>query len=715
MFRNGLNQNYQISGSGGTKNVQYYIGAGFQNNEGDIITNYQQKYSINSRIDAQMNKWLKVGMYFNGSYSHKRLPSIGFQDAIRTANWLPITLYDTTLVNYAKAAGYDVNLGDYAAERYFTNVNGANLEISSNNNSLAKMLGRFSIYNTYRTFFDLHAAAEILPGMQFKTSFGGYFKQYAYNYFQTSWSYQTGETEGIYNAYHLLNWYNENTLTYHRHFGKHDVPFLAGLSEQANSQKFVNMTVSNFASDLIQTLNGGSLINDANTSITQSTLASTFFRINYDFANKYIAALSTRWDGSSRFGANNKWGNFPSASAAWIISNEHFLSDSRWISMLKLRASYGTTGNDNIGDYSALAIVNPGYNYVLGSGVVSGFATSSLANPNLQWEKTGAFDVGIDFDAFRDRISLSADYYNKKTIHMLLQQQIPAVTGFNSVWTNAGKIRNTGFELEVASHNIVGKNFHWNTTANFYTNKNTVLDLAGSQSLITTPDPKRPSQFIAQVGYPLVEFYGYVVDPSKGDHGLVPRDQMKNPFWPINVASTFVYVKDINHDGQITDADRVPLGTPYPKFNLSITNEFSYKNFTLSFMIQGSEGGKIFNIDEYYWSSFGNGIYGSNAKDINYLQPTYLTNYDVQNASFVALRNLSLGYELPERVLRRMHFSGFRVYFNAYNLIYIMGKGYTGQDPETVNMFQPNPLVWGYQRGPWPVLRSYTLGVDVNI
>ena len=715
MFRNGLNQNYHVSGSGGSKKVQFSIGAGFQNNESDIITNYNQKYSIYSKINAQMNKWLKVGINIQGSYSHKQLPSIGLQDAARTGNWLPIRLYDTTLVNYARAAGYDVNLGDYAAERYFTNVNGVKLKISSNDNSLAKMLGRSKIYNTYRTSFNLHADAKILPGLHFKTSFGGYFKQYGRNYYQASWSYRTGATKGQYSAYHLLNWLNENTLTYHREFGKNDLTFLAGLSEQANSQKFVNIQVSEFASDLVQTLNGGSLIDLANTSITQSTLASTFFRVNYSFANKYIVEVSSRWDGSSRFGANKKWGNFPSASVAWLASNENFLKNSSWISQLKLRASYGAVGNNNIGDYSALATVEPGYNYVLGSGVVSGFATTSIANPDLQWEKSSAFDAGIDFGLLKGRIFMSADYYDKQTIHMLLQEQIPAVTGFNTTWTNAGKIKNEGFEFEITSRNIVGKNFKWTTTANFYTNKNTVLSLAGPNSLISTPDSKRPSQFIAQVGQPLAEFYGYEIDHSKGDNGLVPRDQMKNPFWPINVASIFAYVKDINNDGQITDADRVPLGCPYPKFNWSVTNEFNIKNFSLSFMFQGSEGAKVFNIDSYYWASFGNGIYGSNVQDKAFLKPTYLTDYDVQDASFIALRTLSAGYELPARVLKKMNFSSFRIYFNTYNLLYFMAKGYTGQNPEAVNMFQPNPLVWGYQRGSWPVLRSFTLGIDVKI
>lgn len=715
-FRNGLNQNYQLSASGGSKKVQFFIGAGVQNNQSDIITNYYQKYSINSRIDAQMNKWLKVGINIRGAYSHKRLPSIGLQDMVRTAPWLPVRMNDTTLINYARAAGYDnVNLGDYAAERYFSKVNGAKLRISSNDNSLAKMLGRSKIYNTYRTSFNLHADAKILPGLHFKTSFGGYFKQYARNYFQASWSYRTGATEGQYAAYHLLNWLNENTLTYHRHFGKNDITFLAGLSEQANSEKYVNIYVSEFASDLVHTLNGGSLISLANTSITQSTLASTFFRVNYAFANKYIAAVSTRWDGSSRFGANRKWGNFPSASVAWLASNENFLKNSSWISQLKLRASYGAVGNNNIGDYSSLAIVNPGYNYVLGSGVASGFATASIANPDLQWEKSSAFDAGIDFGMLHGRISLSADYYNKHTIHMLLQEQIPAVTGFNTTWTNAGKIKNVGFEFEITSHNIVGKNFKWTTTANFYTNKNTVLSLAGPSSLITTPSTKYPMQWIARVGQPLAEFYGYVVDRSKGDNGLVPRGQLKNPYWPIGVGSNYAYAKDINHDGQITAADRVPLGSPYPKFNWSVTNEFNYKNFSLSFMFQGSEGAKVYNINSYYWRSFGNGIYGSNAQDISGLVPTYVTNYDVMNASYVTLRTLSAGYELPARVLKKMHFSGFRIYFNTYNLLYFMAKGYTGENPEGVNQYTTNPLTWGYQKGSWPVLRSFTLGIDVKI
>jgi len=174
-------------------------------------------------------------------------------------------------------------------------------------------------------------------------------------------------------------------------------------------------------------------------------------------------------------------------------------------------------------------------------------------------------------------------------------------------------------------------------------------------------------------------------------------------------------LEDINHDGQITAADRVPLGSPYPKFNWSVTNEFNYKNFDLSFMFQGSEGAKVYNIDSYYFQTQWDGSYGINVKDPQFLKNTFLTNLNVQNASFVSLRTLSVGYELPARALKKMHFSSFRIYFNAYNLLYFMAKGYTGQNPEAVNKFEDNPLTWGYQRGSWPVLKSFTLGIDVKI
>ncbi len=710
-LRNGLMQNYNINASGGNKKVNFFIGVGYENDEGIIITNNYKKYHLDAKISAKINKWLTMGVNFKGSYSKQRIAAVGFHDAIRTGPWLPLRLTDST-VGYARAAGYDVSVGDYAAERYFTNVNGVSLKTSSDNNGYVKLEGRYRNYFRYRTSARIYAKVKFSKNFRFKTTLGAYYKNYNYEYYQSAWSYRKGIASGYLHNYQTLNWLNQNTLTYHKKWKKNDITGLAGLTFQSDQVKTAYIVKNTFLTDNIHTLNGGTNIDAAYTLISQSTLASTFFRINYAYDSKYILALSNRWDGSSRFGANNKWGAFPSVSAAWRISQENFLKNNKWISELKLRGSFGTTGNNNIGDYSSLAMVDPGFNAVFGI-VDQGFSTTSLANPSLQWEKTYQFDAGIDFGILEGRIVLSADYYNSKTHNLLLKKQIPSVTGFTSVWSNMGKVQNKGFEFDITSHNIVKSKFKWVITSNFYTNKNKLLSLGGPTQLISTPDSKRPSQFIAQVGGPIDQFYGYVVDHTKGDDGQVPRQYLKTPYWPIDIKAGFVYVKDMNHDGVITPADRVPLGSPYPKFTWGITNDFTIGRFNLSFMFAGSHGAKVYNIDNYYYHFLWKGTYLSTTPDQQFLKSKVVTDWNIQNASYIALKTLMCGYNLPEQVVSKMHLSSFRVYLTIYNLAYFMAKGYTGLNPEGVNKYK-TILTYGYQRGVIPIQRSFNLGVNIK-
>jgi len=714
VLRNSHIQNFHISASGGNKSVNYYLGGGYQQNEGIIITNHFNKFDLNANLDAKVNDWLKMGGTIFGSYSDQRVAAVGFHDAIRTSGWLPITLNATT-AKYANAAGYDVLSGDYAAERYFTNVNGVDLKLSSDNNGYVKLIGRFRDYYKYNTTAHLYAEIGFTKHLNFKTTAGAYITNNRNEYYQSSWSYRKGIASGYFDPSQDINWINENTLTYQNSWGPNDVTGLAGFSLQSDYNESGAITGNGFLTDKIHTLNAASNITEGSTTAYKSALVSTFYRLNYSYANKYILGLSIRWDGSSRFGSRNRWGSFPAVSAAWRIDQEKFLKRSKWISTLKLRASYGATGNNNIGDYRALAIVSPGYNAVFGSNstVVGGFSTTNIANPALGWEKTYSLDAGLDFGVLDDRITMSVDLYNKKTHQMLLQKEIPAVTGFTSTWSNFGKVQNKGYEFEIKSHNITSHNFNWTLSANFYANRNKLLDFGGPTQLISTPDPKRPNQFIAEVGSPIDQFYGYVVDRSKGDNGQVPRNQLSSPYWPINVASAYVYVKDINHDGVINSKDRVPLGSPYPKFNWSVTNDFRYKNFDLSFMFTGSEGAKVYNIDSYYYNSAWRGSYLSSVKDPQFLEQKILTNWNVQDASFMALRTATIGYSLPHRIARKMQLNNLRVYFTGYNLLYLMAKGYTGLNPEGVNIYN-TPLTYGYQRGAMPIVRSFNFGFDIQ-
>jgi TonB-linked SusC/RagA family outer membrane protein len=263
-LRNAATQNYQFNATGGNKNVKFYIGGGYQDDKGIVVTNNYKKYSINAKIDAKMNKWLTVGMDINGSYSKQRVAAVGFHDAIRTSGWMPLYLTEAT-VGYAQAAGYDVSIGDYAAERYFTNVDGVSLKLSSDNSGYVKLHGRYRNYFKYRTSFNFYAGIRFSDNLNFKTTFGGYYKNSNSDYYQAAWSYRKNYAYGYHGGYQTTNWINENTLTYHKLIGKHNITALAGFSVQSNQNKDAYLKVQDFLTDYIQTLNAGTNIIDAYT------------------------------------------------------------------------------------------------------------------------------------------------------------------------------------------------------------------------------------------------------------------------------------------------------------------------------------------------------------------------------------------------------------------------------------------------------------------
>jgi TonB-dependent starch-binding outer membrane protein SusC len=704
-------QSYSLNASGGNSKIHYYIGGGFTNDQGIVETNDYKKYNFTSNIDSKINKWLEVGTKIDGSYSTQRVAAIDFHDIIRTQAWCPIYHTEETAA-WAAAAGYDVEAGDLAHERQFSNVDGVNMTVSSGQNGWAYLEGQNRNYEIYSVGNNTYAKLNIAKKLSLKTSFGAYLKNKNNAYYMASYAKNKGDTRGTFNDSQTFNWLNENVLNYNNSWGEHVLGAIAGLSAQSNSSTISYIDVSDFLTDEIHTLNAGTVVNKAYTNLSRNTIVSAFFRLNYAYGDKYIASLSNRWDGSSRFGSENRWAYFPAVSLAWRVTKERFMENISWLSELKLRGSYGATGNNNIGDYTSLAVVEPGANAVFGQ-VYQGFAQSSIANPSLSWEKTNETDFGLDMGIMRNRIILTADYYHIKTEQLLLNREIPSVTGFTNSWTNMGSVQNNGFEFELTSRNIVRESFSWTVSANCYINDNTLIDLGGPTELISTPDSKRPSQYLAALNQPLVQFYGYEVDHTKGENGEVPRQYLQTPYYPIRVESSYAYVKDQNDDGVINEEDRVVLGDPYSDFDWSVTNTFKYKNFDLSFMFEGSHGAQIYNVDSYYYGTQWKGNYIDGVPEEGFLQNKIVTDWNIQDASYVTLRNLLIGYNVPADYTKRFGMSSLRIYFTASNLLYFMSDNYTGLNPEGVNRFSET-LTWGYQRGVMPVERSFCVGLNLK-
>jgi TonB-dependent starch-binding outer membrane protein SusC len=436
-------------------------------------------------------------------------------------------------------------------------------------------------------------------------------------------------------------------------------------------------------------------------------LISYLARVNYDFKDRYLVAASIRTDGSSKFGTNSKYGWFPSVSAGWILTRESFLRSNSFMNNLKIRASYGVTGNNNgIGQYDYLGLISP---VATGFGQI-GYNATNIENPNLAWEKLIEFNPGIDASFYGGKVNVTFDYYTRTSSDLLLNVPVPSVTGFGTALVNKGVVKNAGFEFELFTRNITTRNFGWTSQVIFSHNKNTLVDFAGADGLISIVDDKRPTEWIAREGHPISSFYGYVVDKE------IPINFIQNPFYPINAKSQDIYVRDLNGDGVIDPDDRTFLGSPYPDFVWSFTNNLNYLNFDLTFMFQGSHGAEVRNISgQYIKNEFSsNQDYTAEFQDGHLVTERIFTSDDIQDASYIALRTINFGYTFPSAKLSRAGIQRLRIYMSGQNLLYFMADNYVGYNPEGIDQGLGNPLTYGYQRGPAPIYRTISAGINLD-
>ncbi|WP_179353148.1 SusC/RagA family TonB-linked outer membrane protein [Winogradskyella vidalii] len=717
IYRTGYIMNHQLSASGGTENVNYFFSANYTDEEGIMLTNDYTKYSFRANVDVKANDWLELGININPTYSETRKVNRENHQLFRTAPWVPV------YHNAATAAITGKEIGEYAHENDFDigrnpNYTGIRLREQSDYNPIAMLEGEWYTINRIEGFANAYLKINFSDELSLKTSFGGYMDQLEDQRYLSSIVSREGAdvTLAHYNTTKIIDWLNENVLTYNKTINDiHQLNVVAGVSTQVTSVTNSSVAANNFVIDYIHTVNGG-LLSGGTSTRSKSALNSAFFRINYDLNNKYLFSVSSRWDGSSRFGANNQYGFFPSASFGWRISEESFLNSSDVVNNLKLRASIGTTGNNTIGDYSHIGLLGIN-NSILGGAATTGFAPTNVSNPNLSWEKTQELNLGLDVGLFNSRIQLEFDMFKTSTEDLLLEVPLSYVSGFEYFLDNQGKVENKGFELNLSTINTTGE-LSWSTGFNISRYRNELVDFGGTQRLITVPEPKRPNEFLAEVGSPLVQFYGYVSD------GEVPYGS-HNTTWPVNASTDFVYAKDLNGDGVIDENDKTVLGSPYPDFTWGLTNNLEYKNFDFAVTFQGSHGAEVFNIDSYYENSqYANeSVDGFDLPQADKDRLVIRSNSDanVQDASYFSLRNMTVGYTLPSEFNDKIGLSSMRFYLTGSNLIFITGKSYTGFNPEAsteattfAGTYSDNPLVSGYQRGAHPVQRTIAIGINAK-
>ena len=519
---------------------------------------------------------------------------------------------------------------------------------------------------------------------------------------------------------HQFNWAWENTLNYIHTFGEHSVTGLLGYTMQKQTLEVSNMSATDFPNDMVHTLNAGK-VNNGSTSETQWSLISYLSRITYAYQGKYLASAALRADGCSRFGANSRWGYFPSASLAWRLSEESLLKNNlKWLDNLKIRLSYGETGNNQIDNYGSIGLLSYS-SYVVNGAIAQGLYTSTNPSPDLKWEKTWQVNLGLDATILNNRLNVALDLYYSKTNNLLLNVPIPVITGFETSLNNIGSLRNQGVEFNLTSHNFVGK-FTWTTDFNISANRNKVLKLGNNNEPILVNTNSALS--ITQVGHPIGCYYGYKID------GVLSSQDIANGVpAPAGSEAGDPLVRDVDGNKKIDANDRTILGNYQPNFTWGLTNTFSYRGFDFSFMLTGAQGGEIMNQNARFLGEF-NGNRNVYASVANYWRSDaepgdgmtpkprtvstgvrgQSTSYWVEDASFVRIKNIRLGYTFPVKLIQQIGLSGLRAYVNLEN-VHVFSN-YRNYDPEN-STFQSGYRV-GYDYGAYPTPFSATFGLNVS-
>ena len=724
IFDGGTIESHALSARGGSANTKFSVSFGYLHDEGVLLTDDFKRYNARIKVDTKLNSKFSFGGNLAPSYTRRRRFDGSTHDINRQAPWLPV-YHDENTIQYVDRNVYpDVEVGDYALQRHFDNYDlygdGSVLQDisnTSNTNPAAKVLERDRNDYKFKLAGGFYAQYDILDGLNFRIGLSGDYQ----NTFQDRWqgveSNRNGASAASYdvsneNRFHFLL---ENYFSYNKVIGAHDVSAVLGASAEKWDYQGDNASGTGYTSDLLKTLDAATVLSDIGSYKLAERFRSYFGRVNYAFANKYLLSLSYRRDGSSIFGVDRKYGDFPAGSLGWRVSEEAFLKNSDLFSTLKLRVSYGYTGNKDIDTGSDLVDLYPSIPLLeAGSAIVNGnpqtaYIALNIENPLLQWERLREFNPGVDFGFFRNRISGSFDYYERTSDRLLLFNPVSAATGFSSALVNLGEVKNSGFELELRTKNIITENFRWTTTALASMNENELIDFADANGQIQNVDDKRAAEWINLVGNPISSFYGWVVDRD------IPLEYLKEPFHPVGAQAQDVYVKDLNGDGLIDDDDKTILGNPYPDLIWSVNNEFQFGNMDFSFLFQGSHGAQIRNMgDQYLFNHFNSGqdFVPEITPDQEFIKEKIFTDDIIQDASYVALRNVNLGYNFSRDIAAKLGMTSFRLYASGQNLMYLTADDYTGFNPESIN--DTSPTTYGYQRAGSPIFRTISLGANIE-
>ncbi len=704
-------QQYQLSASGGSENVRYALSGEYLNQDGIILNSGFQRYSLRANIDARLSKKLAVRLNLNPSFIN------------RWGHDPSGTGYGTSILGNAASVNpynpvYDAN-GDYFI------FNGLP-EVGNFPNPVALAKEIIDRQKRIGIIGNINAEYSISNALKLNILLGGnLFSNKSMLFIPRLPSLLNATPSGTDGTSITSNWLTEYTLNYNKSFGNHNIGALAGYTVQKERGELNALSSNSFPNNLVPTLSGtGGIVNFGSSDVYEWSLLSYLARVNYNYNSKYYVTASIRTDGSSRFGNDKKYGLFPSVALAWRISEENFLKDVSFVSGLKLRASYGETGNNNIGNYEHLATIN-NVLYPLADRPVIGFAPGRLANPSLTWEKQQSANAGLDASFFKERLLFTVDHFQSRNTDLLLRVNIPQISGFTTALTNIGEVKNTGWEFVVSTVNFK-KKFQWSTDFNLSTYKNEVVRLGPKG------DPIISGTHITMIGQPIGMFYGLLTDGIFETQKELDNGPLYAPG-----SSARTYLGDVKFvdisgpggkpDGLIDSYDRTIMGSPYPDFYYGMTNRFSYQNFSLSISFQGVHGNKVlseskrvsmrgeFRVNQLavlnnFWKSEQEPGDSPRPND----EPTggvrLVSDRFLDEGTYLRVNNISFGYLVPDKISKRLNLNSLRFYLNATNpFLFTKNLAFNPDVSNGVNALAP-----GVDNNNYPLAKSLLLGLNIS-
>lgn len=755
IFQTALQHQHQVSAQGGSEKVQYYVSGSYMDQDGTIIGSSFERFSVRTNLDAQLKKWLKLGL--SATYSN-------------TDESLKLADSDEGLINYSLTTIpsipiYNVD-GSYSSvsQEGYTNPNPVAMAMEDDV-LLARQKLTGNIFLEITPVKNLTWHSEL--GYDISSS-----KAERYKPMIDLGTWKRASNSSSIQKNSSKFWQLKNYITYNGNIDKHSFSVMLGQECWESSYDYSSVANTDLPSDNVHNPALGDGTPSIGYGFGSSAMASFFTRWSYNYADRYLATYTYRYDGSSNFGSENRWAGFHSVAASWRFSNEKFFEPIRnIISNGKLRLGWGQTGNQGIGGYkwgSALSIMN--------TDLGKSYRPANIANTGIKWESQEQINVGLDLGFFDDRVNLTVDWYKKESKDMLMQMQLPSYMGTSgnassalaAPWGNNGHIRNTGWEITLNTHPLIGT-FQWDSDFQISFNRNKLIALSGtSAAQIVGYGQWTDVVSVTNVGESLYNFYGYVCDGVYKDLEDL-QTSAKPAKYPANGVfnkNNTVWVgdvkyKDLNGDGVIDENDRTNIGSPMPKFTFGWTNTFRYKNFDLSLFINGSVGNKVYNylsmklthmnstwtnqlttvggraqlapidatkdyssgvsvngVTVYHWYDDVTNVYVTNpnatiprasVNDPN--DNDRVSDRYVEDGSYVRLKNITLGYTFPKGMIKKWGIENLRLYANIQNLLTI--TGYDGYDPE-IGVSTAAANVMGLDNGRYPSPTVYSFGLNIT-